>query len=82
MYRASIPELETVVSTVGSGDAFLAGFLDARMSRRELPDCLRAALAAGAANTQLFGAGVLDAEQARRLAETAEVVELDRAAAS
>lgn len=82
VYRASVTELETIISTVGSGDAFLAGFLDARMSRRELPDCLRAALAAGAANTQLFGAGVLDAEQAQRLVETAEVVELDRAAAS
>jgi len=82
VYQASIKELEATVSTVGSGDAFLAGFLDARMSRRELPDCLRAALAAGAANTQLFGAGVLDAADARRLAGTAEVVELERAAAS
>jgi 1-phosphofructokinase/tagatose 6-phosphate kinase len=82
VYRASVTELEAIVSTVGSGDAFLAGFLDARMSRRELPDCLRAALAAGAANTQLFGAGVLDAEQARRLVETTDVVELERAAAS
>ena len=81
VFRATIEELEALVSTVGSGDAFLAGFLDARMSRRELPDCLRAALAAGAANTQQFGAGVLDPEQARRFAATAEVVELERGAA-
>jgi len=80
VYRARITELETIVSTVGSGDAFLAGFLDARVSRRDLPDCLRAALAAGAANTQFSGAGLLDAEQARRLFETTEVVELERAA--
>ncbi len=79
VYQARITEIETVVSTVGSGDAFLAGFLDARVSRRELPDCLRAALAAGAANTQLFGAGMLDAEHARQLVETADVDELEPA---
>jgi 1-phosphofructokinase/tagatose 6-phosphate kinase len=77
VYRASIEPIEQVISTVGSGDAFLAGFLDARMSRQELPDCLCAALAAGAANTQLFGAGVLDVDQARRLVDTADVVEAD-----
>jgi fructose-1-phosphate kinase PfkB-like protein len=52
------------------------------MSRRELPDCLRAALAAGAANTQVFGAGMLEADEAQRLIETAEVVELERSTAS
>jgi 1-phosphofructokinase/tagatose 6-phosphate kinase len=82
VYRASITELEQIVSTVGSGDAFLAGFLNARMSRRELPDCLRAALAAGAANTQVFGAGMLEADEAQRLVETADVVELERSTAS
>lgn len=81
VYRATITELQQIVSTVGSGDAFLAGFLNARMSRRELPDCLRAALAAGAANTQVFGAGMLEADEAQRLVETAEVVGLERAAA-
>ncbi len=80
VYKATIVELETIVSTVGSGDAFLAGFLDARMSRREPPDCLRAALATGAANTQRFGAGVLDVQQAQSLLETAEVAEVERAA--
>lgn len=80
IYRASVAELESIVSTVGSGDAFLAGFLDSRASRRELPDCLRAGLAAAAANTQLFGAGMLDAEQARALLETADAAELGRAA--
>lgn len=82
VYRANIQPLAEIVSTVGSGDAFLAGFLMARMSRQELPDCLRVALAAGAANTQLFGAGVLDAERARQLVETAEAVELQRAKVS
>ena len=77
VFRAHITPLESVVSTVGSGDAFLAGFVSARFERLELPECLRQALAAGAANTQLYGAGVLDAGEARRLLETTGVVELD-----
>ena len=79
VFRGSIELLESVVSTVGSGDAFLAGFVSARFEKRELPECLREALAAGAANTQRYGAGVLDPGDARRLLATAEVVELDAA---
>ena len=67
------------MSTVGSGDAFLAGFVAARFEKLELPVCLRQALAAGAANTQRYGAGVLDADDARRLLDTTDVVELDDA---
>jgi 1-phosphofructokinase/tagatose 6-phosphate kinase len=79
VFRANIAPLESVVSTVGSGDAFLAGFVAARFEKLELPVCLRQALAAGAANTQRFGAGVLDADVARRLLDTTDVVELDDA---
>ena len=61
VFRASVAPLETVVSTVGSGDAFLAGFISARFRKLDLPECLRHGLAAGAANTQRYGAGVLDA---------------------
>jgi 1-phosphofructokinase family hexose kinase len=76
VFRASITPLETVVSTVGSGDAFLAGFVSARFRKLDLAECLRYALAAGAANTQRFGAGVLDAGLAEKLLEGAEVEEL------
>lgn len=76
VFRASIAPLETVVSTVGSGDAFLAGFISARFRKLDLADCLRHALAAGAANTQRYGAGVLDAALANRLVDGAEVEEL------
>jgi fructose-1-phosphate kinase PfkB-like protein len=79
VFRAHIAPLESVVSTVGSGDAFLAGFVSARFEKLELPECLRQALAAGAANTQRYGAGVLDAGDARRLLESTDVVELDGA---
>ena len=79
VFRARIEPLESVVSTVGSGDAFLAGFVSARFEKLELPECLRQALAAGAANTLRYGAGVLDPDDARRLVETTDVVELDAA---
>ena len=75
--RASIAPLETVVSTVGSGDAFLAGFVSARFRKLDLPECLRHGLAAGAANTQRYGAGVLDAGLAAGLLAATEVEELD-----
>ena len=42
------------MSTVGSGDALLAGFLSARFQKLDLPECLRHALAVAAANTQLL----------------------------
>jgi 1-phosphofructokinase family hexose kinase len=76
VFRATMAPLETVVSTVGSGDSFLAGFISARFRKLELPECLRRGLAAGAANTQRYGAGVLDAALAARLLDSTEVEEL------
>jgi 1-phosphofructokinase/tagatose 6-phosphate kinase len=76
VFRASIAPIETVISTVGSGDAFLAGFISARFRRLDLADCLRHGLSAGAANTQRYGAGVLDAALAARLLDSTEVEEL------
>jgi len=77
VFRATIPPVEAVVSTVGSGDAFLAGFISARFQKLELSECLRYALAAGAANTLRYGAGVLDPSVAEALLEGAEAMELD-----
>ncbi len=79
VFRAAIAPIETVVSTVGSGDAFLAGFISARFRRLELGDCLMHGLAAGAANTQAYGAGVLDPRLAEGLLDKTEVEELDTA---
>lgn len=81
VYRASIEPLERVLSTVGSGDAFLAGFLSARFEKREVPDALRLALATGSASTLRYGAGVLDAADVERLFETAEATEFEEAPA-
>ena len=67
VYKASVAPLASIVSTVGSGDAFLAGFVSARFQKLDHAECLRQALAVGAANTQRYGAGVLDVEDVRRL---------------
>jgi 1-phosphofructokinase/tagatose 6-phosphate kinase len=82
IYRASIEPLDTLLSTVGSGDAFLAGFLSARFLKHELAHCLRYALACGAANTRKYGAGVLDTGDVQQLLATAEAVELEEETAS
>lgn len=76
VYVASVAPLAAVVSTVGSGDAFLAGFVSARFQKLDHAECLRHALAVGAANTQRYGAGVLDVEDVRRLLGSTSVTEV------
>ena len=66
VYRATLDSLEPV-SAVGSGDAFLAGFVAARYSGSGNEDCLRFAVACGAESTQHFGAGVVDLREVERL---------------
>ncbi len=65
-YEASIEPLATVAS-VGSGDAFLAGFVAARRADRPIEDCLAYGVACGAESTQHLGAGTLDAVEAAKL---------------
>ena len=60
MYRAWIPQVESV-SSVGSGEALLAGFVAAQAAEHPPEECLRRALGCGAANSQTVGAGVFDA---------------------
>ena len=76
VYTASVAPLASVVSTVGSGDAFLAGFLSARFQKLDHAECLGQALAVGAANTQRYGAGVLEVEDVRRLQKSTSVTEV------
>lgn len=76
VYKATVPRLTTIVSTVGSGDAFLGGFIAYRYQRVEPTECLRWALACAAANTQRSGAGILDPEVVARLFATTAVTEL------
>jgi 1-phosphofructokinase family hexose kinase len=79
-YEVTAPELEPVAS-VGSGDAFLAGFVACRFEGRSPDECLRQAVACGAESTQHFGAGTIDPEEVRRLLSQVEVIELEVPAA-
>jgi 1-phosphofructokinase family hexose kinase len=76
LYRATLEPLEPV-SAVGSGDAFLAGFVSARYGDLPTEHCLRYAVACGAESTQHFGAGVLDPREVERLLPEVRVETLE-----
>jgi 1-phosphofructokinase/tagatose 6-phosphate kinase len=76
LFRATLEPLEPV-SSVGSGDAFLAGFVAARYSERDVDDCLRFAVACGAESTQHFGAGVVEQREVERLLPDVHVEQLE-----
>jgi 1-phosphofructokinase family hexose kinase len=65
------------VSTVGSGDAFVAGYVAARYEGREAEDCLAYGVACGAESTQHFGAGTVDRNQVERLLGEVSVHDLE-----
>lgn len=65
-FKVQTPPLDPI-STVGSGDSFLAGFVSARIAGKGHEDCLRYGVACGAANTQKYGAGVFDMHDVKRL---------------
>src|SRR5574337_138858 len=54
LLRLPAPEV-AVLDTTGGGDAFLAGFLAAHLAHASRDECLRRAIAAGAAATTVFG---------------------------
>jgi 1-phosphofructokinase family hexose kinase len=70
------PSLEPV-SSVGSGDAFLAGYVAARYDGRPPGDCLAYGVACGAESTQHFGAGKVDRRRAEELLEEVDVRDLE-----
>jgi 1-phosphofructokinase family hexose kinase len=68
LYRVTVPPgaIEPR-ATVGSGDAFLAGFVSARYAGGSTADCLAYGVACGAESTQHLGAGLVDPERVQRL---------------
>ena len=78
LYRVKLEARETR-STVGSGDAFLAGYVAARYTGSPAEECLRFGVACGAESTQHFGAGVVDPREVERLMPEVEVEELPAA---
>jgi 1-phosphofructokinase/tagatose 6-phosphate kinase len=76
LYRVRVEEQEAR-STIGSGDAFLAGYVAARYLGQPPAECLRFAVACGAESTQHFGAGVLEPARVERLLGEVESERLD-----
>jgi 1-phosphofructokinase/tagatose 6-phosphate kinase len=76
IYQVEIEPFEAVAS-VGSGDAFLAGYVAARYAGGSAEECLRYGVACGAESTQHFGAGGLDPREVERLLPRVEVSEVE-----
>jgi 1-phosphofructokinase family hexose kinase len=81
LLRARIEPREPV-ATVGSGDAFLAGFVAARYEGRSPEECLRFAVACGAESTQRLGAGLIDPNAVERLLDEVGVAQVTEGAAA
>jgi 1-phosphofructokinase/tagatose 6-phosphate kinase len=74
LYRVHVrPGAVEPRSTVGSGDAFLAGFVAARYQRRSVEEALAFGVACGAESTQHLGAGLVDPDRVVRLLGEVEV---------
>jgi 1-phosphofructokinase/tagatose 6-phosphate kinase len=54
-------------AAVGSGDAFLAGYIAARYTGSPPAECLRFGVACGAESTQHLGAGLIEPREVERL---------------
>jgi 1-phosphofructokinase family hexose kinase len=76
VHRVRVVEQE-VRSVVGSGDAFLAGYVAARYGGQDPVECLRFGVACGAESTQHFGAGIIDAARVERLLNEVEAERLE-----
>ena len=63
-----VPPQVDVVSAVGSGDSFLAGFLWAWDSGQGPEEALRLGTAAGAANARHYGSGLCTRDEVMTLA--------------
>jgi 1-phosphofructokinase family hexose kinase len=76
IYRVRIEEQEAR-SSIGSGDAFLAGYVAGRYQGRSPVDCLAYGVACGAESTQHFGAGLLDPGKVEKLLPEVEYERLE-----
>jgi 1-phosphofructokinase family hexose kinase len=75
-YRVTIPQQESVAA-VGSGDAFLAGYVSARYRGSAPAECLRFGVACGAESTGRLGAGLIDERAVERLLGDVAASELE-----
>jgi 1-phosphofructokinase/tagatose 6-phosphate kinase len=75
LYRVRVEPLEAR-SSIGSGDAFLAGYVASRYGGRAPVECLRFGVACGAESTQHIGAGILEPGKVERVLEGVEAERL------
>ena len=75
LHRVRIEEQEAR-SSIGSGDAFLAGYVAARYGGSPPEDCLRFGVACGAESTSRLGAGLIDPRGVERLLGEVTVTEI------
>lgn len=75
-FRARLGPVAEIIATVGSGDAFLAGFVSSWLAGPDRESALRRAVACGAANTLRLGAGALDPDDAEAFARRVEISEI------
>jgi 1-phosphofructokinase family hexose kinase len=68
LYRVTVDEQEAR-SRIGSGDAFLAGYVASHYAGRPAVECLRFGVACGAESTQHIGAGILEPAKVERLVD-------------
>jgi 1-phosphofructokinase/tagatose 6-phosphate kinase len=76
LFRVSVEEQEAR-SRIGSGDAFLAGYVAARYEGRAPVECLRHGVACGAESIQHFGAGMIDPAKVVRLLNEVDAERLE-----
>ena len=76
LYRANI-ETREPLATVGSGDAFIAGYVAAYYAAKDPVECLRFGVACGTESVQHYGAGVFDPQAAKQLIDEVSVQELE-----
>ncbi len=73
VFSARAPKVEAL-STIGSGDAYLAGLLAGLLHRKLSPaGSVRLAAGCAAANAETLGAGIFEARRAEELAEAVRV---------
>jgi len=69
-------EIDDIVDTVGSGDAFLAGFILGYYKEKDLIECFKLAIACGAANTLIPGPGIFNKKDVKKILKKVEIFNL------
>ena len=72
LFRVRVEEQEARAG-IGSGDAFLAGYVSGRYSGLSPEECLRFGVACGAESVNHLGAGVIEPAKVHRLLAEVEV---------